>query len=568
MNASRFAARLALPIPWTVALMALCVVTGLLTGAGVAAGQDATPTPTPQTQPGAPVIVDGVTLFRLQQRIGSVLPGERATLISNRIHSLISNPFLPEVRLELIDGPDYTDVVANLGSDAGSEILLTVTNADALAAGRNRYQLASEWEAALETAIETGKARYGVRSMVFAALEALVALLIVFLAFKGTNRLYRRAAAWLDAGPNEQSRFRVLRNLELYQSGALNRVLRAALRWARVAFWALGIIVLVPVLFSFFPQTQAVARSVAGYVRKPLVEVWDGVTGYLPNLVFVAVILFLLWALTRVVTLVFREIERGTIRIAGFEPEWSRLTARLVMFMIVAGGAVVIYPYLPGSDSAAFKGVTVFIGLVLSLSSTSAVANIVAGIIQTYTGAFRIGDVISLNGVTGEVVARTLLVTRVRTWKNEIVSIPNSLALNNDVLNYPGMVRQGGLTLPWRQVHELMISAALGTPDILAAPPPFVLQTALNDYNASYQLNAYTDQPQRIPRIYSALHQNIQDCFNAAGVEIMSPAYAALRDGNNVTTPASYLPPAYQPPSFRVTPVATTPAPSSHDPNK
>lgn len=514
--------------------------------------------------PGAPVIVDGAILFRLQQRVGSISPVERAQLISTRINGLVSNPFLPDVRLDLVDSPGNTDIVAGLSSGGDTEVLITVTDADAAAAGIGRYQLAETWKSALDSAIQSGKARYGVKSMVLAVLEALLALLILFAVVKVTNKVYARLAAALDAGPSENSRFRVLRNLDLYQSGALNRVLRTALRWARVLFWILLVIVIIPVLFSFFPQTQAVAQSVLDYVRQPLVAVWDGVTGYMPDLIFVAVIIFLLWALTRVVNLVFREIEKGTLRISGFDPEWARFTARIVNFLVIAGGGVIVYPYLPASDSAAFKGITVFLGLIFSLSSTSAVSNIVAGIILTYTGGFRVGDVIKLDTVTGEVTAKTLLVTRVRTWKNEIVSLPNSLALNHDVLNYSALARQGGLVLhtevtigynvPWRRVHELMIEAARATPDILSTPAPFVLQTSLNDYHISYELNAYTDQPASIPRIYSGLHQNIQDCFNEAGVEIMSPAYSALRDGNEITVPSSYLPASYEVPSFRVAP--------------
>lgn len=570
---------------WAAAVMLTVLLAASFLGAAqVASAQEATPpvtaspvraptsTPAPiealktgvNSATGAPVVVDGMILFRLQQRVGSISPTERAVLISQRISALISNPFLPSVQLELVDSPGNTDVVADLGPDAKKEILLTVTDADAAATGLDRYELATVWQVALDSAIQAGKQRYGVKSMLFAILETVVACLVLFLVFKGTNRLYARIAKTLDAGPSERSRLAALRNLDLYQSGTLNRGLRSALRWARVLLWILLLGVFVPILFSFFPQTQTLAQHVVAYVQQPLVAVWDGVTSYLPNLVFVAVIIFLLWALTRVVNLVFLEVEKGTLRIGGFDPEWSRLTSRIVNFLVIAGSIVIIYPYLPGSESAAFKGVTVFVGLVLSLSSTSAVANVLAGIIQTYTGAFRVGDVICMNDVTGEVVARTLLVTRVRTWKNEIVSIPNSLALNNDVQNYSGMARQGGLILhtevtigydaPWRQVHQLMLDAARATPGVLPDPPPFVLQTALNDYNVSYQLNAHTDQPTRIPRIYSALHQNIQDCFNQAGVEIMSPTYAALRDGNQVTVPASYLPPTYEAPGFRVAP--------------
>ena len=179
--------------------------------------------------------------------------------------------------------------------------------------------------------------------------------------------------------------------------------------------------------------------------------------------------------------------------------------------------------------------------------------------------SFTIGDRVKIGDVTGDVIEKTMLVTRVRTTKNEIISIPNSTILTSHIINFSSDAPDKGLILhtpvtigydaPWRQVHQLLIGAALATEFIEKEPKPFVLQTSLDDFYVSYQINAYTRAPNRQAATYSLLHQNIQDKFNEAGVEIMSPHYRAQRDGNQTTVPADYLPAGYQAPHFRVKPV-------------
>jgi small-conductance mechanosensitive channel len=265
----------------------------------------------------------------------------------------------------------------------------------------------------------------------------------------------------------------------------------------------------------------------------------------------------------KAIHLVFRAIGAGAVTFRGFHRDWAAPTYNIVRFLVIAFAVVVMWPYLPGSGSDAFKGVSLFVGVLFSLGSSGAVGNIVAGVVLTYTRAFQIGDRVKIGETTGDVLERTLLVTRVRTIKNVEVTIPNGAVLGNQVVNYSSQADTHGLILhttvtigydaPWKQVHELLIAAARATPEILEDPAPFVLQTSLDDFYVSYQINAYTRNPSVMARTYSALHQNIQDQFNEGGVEIMSPHYGALRDGNQVTIPAQQLPKNYQTPAFRLT---------------
>jgi small-conductance mechanosensitive channel len=220
----------------------------------------------------------------------------------------------------------------------------------------------------------------------------------------------------------------------------------------------------------------------------------------------------------------------------------------LLRFFTFALALVAAYPFLPGSNSPVFRGITIFVGFLLSLGSTALATNIISGIVLTYTRGLRVGDRVKIGATIGDVVERTILVTRLRTIKNVVISIPNSMVINNEIINYSTLPTDEGLILhttvtigydvPWRTVHDLLVNAALSTTNIQAVPKPFVLQTSLDDYYISYELNAYTLTPKRMAVIYSELHQNIQDYFNNADVEIMSPAYMAYREGNTITIPS------------------------------
>jgi small-conductance mechanosensitive channel len=181
------------------------------------------------------------------------------------------------------------------------------------------------------------------------------------------------------------------------------------------------------------------------------------------------------------------------------------------------------------------------------------------------------GDRVRIGETVGDITEKTLLVTRVRTIKNVEITIPNGTVLSSQVVNFTTLAAEHGLILnttvtigydaPWARVHELLIEAARRTEHILSEPAPFVLQTALNDFYVSYELNAYTDRPDVMAATYSQLHQHIQDAFNEGGVEIMSPHYGALRDGNATTIPAAHLPADYRAPAFRVAVDANNEAP-------
>ncbi len=352
-----------------------------------------------------------------------------------------------------------------------------------------------------------------------------------------------------------------IQNFTLVDRTTWMRAAGLLLRAGRLVILLLALYIYLPIVFSLFPATRGIALRLIDYIIEPLTYVGVAVLDYLPKLFFVLVIAAATRFLLRLLALLFEAVGEGKIVIQGFYADWAKPTFNLVRLLVIAFALVVVFPYLPGSSSPAFQGVSIFLGVLLSLGSSSAISNVIAGLVLTYMRPFQLGDRIRVNDLEGDVVEKTLFVTRLRTPKNIEISITNAQIIGQPIVNYSTMARQGGILLhtsvtigydaPWARVESLLIEAAHRSPRILAEPPPFVLQTALQDFYVNYELNAWTSDPHHMAEAYSELHRHIQDCFNEAGVEIMSPHYRALREGNETTIPASYRPSDYHPPRFR-----------------
>jgi len=355
----------------------------------------------------------------------------------------------------------------------------------------------------------------------------------------------------------------VLKNITLLTEDQIVLILQRLVSLFNIALNIFLLYIFIPVVFSYFSFTRTWVDTLFGWILSPIKTVASTFISYIPSLIFIAVIVMINRYVIRLSRLFFDEIKTGNISFPGFYPEWADPTHKIVRFMIIVFTLIVVYPYLPGSESEAFKGISIFLGVLFSLGSTSIIANMVAGVILTYMYAFKTGDRIKIGETSGEVIEKTLLVTRLKTIKNVVVTIPNSSVLSSHIINYSLLASETGLILhtsvtigydvPWRDVHNALLEAAARCGEnIRKEPAPFVLQTALNDYYVAYELNVYTDRADRMAAIYSDLHCNIQDVFNEKGIEILSPAYSAIRDGNHTTIPESYMPENYTVPGFIV----------------
>lgn len=352
-----------------------------------------------------------------------------------------------------------------------------------------------------------------------------------------------------------------IKNIQLFSEERLVEITALSERILRNVFIFIATYLLIAFVFSNFEYTSGWTDKLLSYILNPAKNVFNEFVNYLPNIFTIAVIIAIIHYVNKVLKFIFDEIGKKAITFKGFLPEWSEPTYKIVRFLLIVFGAIVIFPYLPGSSSPVFQGFSVFLGVLLSLGSSSAISNIVAGVVITYMNPFKIGDRVKIAETTGDIIEKSLLVTRIRTTKNVNITIPNSMILGSHIINYSSSIDKGlilhttvtiGYDVPWEQVHKLLISAAIDTPDILTDPAPFVLQTGLEDFYVSYEINAYTQKPNQMAKIYSDLHKNIQNKFNEAGVEIMSPHYSAIRDGNKTTIPDDYLPKDYKTPGFGI----------------
>lgn len=498
----------------------------------------------------------GSTIFTIYSGLGPFNPSQRAALAEQKIRSLAKSPFYNGDSIKIFRS-DLAFAVMY-----GESIITSVFEEDAKAEGSSREAIARSREAKIIVAIKQHRKDTNLVEILknagFSVGILVIFIILINLIYKLSRKLATKMAGWQD---------RIMKLLHLKEYQFLNRerqlaillILLKILRWVVIL---LLLIVSLLTIFYLLPWTKAfsigILQSVINPVRNLLVSLW----GYLPNLITIIVIIILSRLVIRLFKFLKREVENNTLTIPGFYPDWALPTFNILRVLIILFTIVAVWPYLPGSGSQVFQGVSVFFGLVFSLTSASSLSNFMAGLTITYTRAFKLGDRVRIGDVTGDIIEKSMLVTKIRTIKNEEITVPNTKIMNSEVTNYStcapdlGLIMHTTVTIgydaPWRQVHQLLTDAALNTDQILKNPAPFVLQTALNDFYISYQLNAYTRAPNDMAVIFSRLHQNIQDSFNKAGVEIMSPHYKSVRDGNTIAIPEEYREMDYKPPAFRI----------------
>jgi small-conductance mechanosensitive channel len=328
-----------------------------------------------------------------------------------------------------------------------------------------------------------------------------------------------------------------IKKLHLLSTKQILGVIEFVLRILKYVLTLLQLYLTLPIIFSLFPLTQNLAGKLFGYILNPLKNIAAGLISFIPHLITIVIILWVAKYALRLLKFFATQIEKERLVIPGFYADWAAPTFNILRVLVYAFTVVVIYPYLPGSGSAVFQGVSVFIGVIFSLGSSSAIGNLIAGLVITYMRPFKVGDRIQFQNITGFVVEKSLTVIRIRTHKNEFVTFPNTMVLNSSIVNYntsadekeEGLILHADVTMgygvPWTQVHEILIAAALKTGHVQTEPKPFVLQTALDDFYAKYEINAYTKDVDLVPRIYSELYQNLQDGFREAGISLTAPAY-------------------------------------------
>lgn len=367
--------------------------------------------------------------------------------------------------------------------------------------------------------------------VLYALLALAVAGMLIWLWTRTLERMRMRIRAW------KGTRIHTIRfqKMVLLSEDRIVALLVSLLGVARL----LGCLVLLAawaiVTLNFFPATQQLEEQALDYLTEPLTAVALGIVHYIPKLLFIVFAIVAGRVLLKGVYFFFRQIELGTVRFRGFHPDWAGPTYQLAKTLVVVFVVIIIFPYLPAASSGAFKGISVFLGVLVSLGSSSAVGNIVSGVVLTYMRPYQVDDYVRIAQTEGRVIERSLLLTRVQTPQNEIVTIPNAQILAGQMVNYSGMAAGDGVILhmplalgyqvPFAKIEPLLMEAVRRTPELEQTPAPYVMHVGLDNTVARYELNAYTRKPLRLPYIYSDLRFNVQAVFAEAGVDLTSPVY-------------------------------------------
>ncbi len=476
----------------------------------------------------APVKIDGKTLF-LVRGISSFPADQRAALISKRIKKAAANNSIPADSVKIINGAEYLMVFA------GVDFIMNIYEADAESEKISRSALATLIHDKTVEALRLYREQRSRPVLIKNSIHAIAAAILYVTLLFSILWLLKKIKAWIRRKIKLKADFLENKSFKLISSDQIWSVYESIFRILKFLTVLILSVISLEYIFGLFPWTNSILISTLNLIVDPLQTMGLGIINYIPSLFFLIVIFLVTRYLLKLIRLFFNSINKGVIEIHNFHAEWALPTFRIIKIFITAFAVILAYPYIPGSSSAAFKGVSVFLGLLISIGSSSLIGNIMAGYSMTYRRAFKKGDLIQVNDIIGIVDDQKLMVTRLRSYKNEEIVIPNSVLQSSNIINFSSKSSEKGLVLhtivgigyetPWRQVDSMLIQAADRTEGLLKQPPPFVLKRSLGDFAVNYEINAYCHDVQKMLLLYNELHQNILDVFNENNVQIMTPAY-------------------------------------------
>ena len=491
--------------------------------------------------PGAPLIIDGDTLLVLYTRRGGILPETRVEDIREKIMEEGKRITLFSDSVYIFDSEFTTDIMI------GENLVMSVTDNDGLWQNKTRQELAAEYRTIIEAKIEQLHAQYGLKRKLMGVVYVLGAMLALGLLIWATNYCYRHWRYRLLRRLLRRTRPLAIKDYEvlnLHRQGILFLTSFNVLRYL-VIF--LLLFIFVPMFFVAFPETKSFTFTIFGYVWNPFVNILKSVLGFLPKFFQIIVIIICFRYLVKGLQYLMNEIGSGRLKINGFYADWAQPTYLILRVLCYSFMIVMIWPLLPSSESEVFQGVSVFIGIIVSLGSSSIIGNAMAGMVMTYMRPFHVGDFIKYGDTEGFVIEKSVLVTRIRTRKNDVITIPNSNLMTSQTTNYTFSAHNYGIVvhtkvtigydMQWQKIRDLLLDAAAKTSHLQKKPEPFVRITALDDFYVEYEINAYTRKSDLLGDIYSELHQNILDSFHSNGVEIMSPHIFAHRNDLELQIP-------------------------------
>ncbi|MFZ4463965.1 MAG: mechanosensitive ion channel family protein [Bacteroidales bacterium] len=476
----------------------------------------------------APVKVDGKVLFKVRG-ISSYTADQRALAISTRIIKVAADTTITTDSLKILADKDLHQIFC------GETLIMNVYEMDAKLEKISRGMLAEAKKNKIIETIKSYRNDRSVDSLVSKSVHALIAAALLILIMIGLLWLIKKINIRIQERYKTSINSVDDKSFNLIKSDQLWKAFQIVFRTLKVIIIVVVLAVFLQYILSLFPWTNNIAAYTLELILNPILIITKNFVKFLPSLAFLVVIFIITRYLLKLIKLFFTGIGQGAIEIKDFDPDWAIPTYNILRIVIIAFAVIIAYPYIPGSESMAFKGVSVFIGLLFSLGSSSFISNVIAGYSLTYRGAYKIGDRIKVGETVGIVIEQKLLATRLRSLKNEVIIIPNFVLLNSNIVNYNSKAKELGLILhttvgigyetPWRQVDAMLKLAADRTSGLLKKPEPFVLKQSLGDFAVNYEINAYCNDVPNIQFHYNELHQHILDVFNENNVQIMTPAY-------------------------------------------
>jgi len=492
----------------------------------------------------APVVVDGHVLFHVRG-VSSLTAGDRARRIHAQIVAAAKDP------ATIVESLAVTDENGISRISRGSQVIMAVVDADAAIEQVDRAILARAHLLRIQEGISLYRNNRTPGALWRDITRALIATGIFLVAVLALFWVRSHVDAYLVARLDARIKSVETQSFKVMPADRIWEAVRNALKAVRLMLVVALLLVYVGYVLAQFPATRGLSSNMVTFALGPLDVIVQGVLGSVPGLMFLAVLFVLLRLSLRMVRLFFAGLERGAFHVGTFDPEWAQPTYKIIRIVVVAFGLVVAYPYIPGAQSAAFQGISIFAGIMFSLGSSTAIANIVAGYMLIYRRAFKIGDLIRVGEHIGEVTTRRLQVTHLRSPKNEEIIIPNSQLLTSEVVNFSSIGRRQGLILhtevaigystPWRQVEAMLIDAAQRTQGLGSDLGAFVFEKQLGEFAVTYELNVYCTNVNAMRALYSALHRNVLDVFNEHGVQIMTPAYEGDPEQPKIVAPKDWF---------------------------
>ncbi len=477
----------------------------------------------------ATVVVDGKNLFEVSGVSGLLAPS-RARTIADNIVTVARSSADTTVSMTVEEHDFGHRILAN-----GREIM-TATSVDAEREGVSDTDiLAYVYSRQIEQAIIAWRRDRSEQALERGLINGVV-WTTAFAIFTGLLFwLNRRLPVWNDRILSRYLSAVEEATQEIVRTRAVADVSAVAAKGLLAILFLIALYYYVSVVLFSFAQTRPIAVILLNYVSDPIRHALRAIVDFIPSLVVLIIIFLVTRYLVRLARVTFANIEAGTVRLHGFQRHWVWPTYNLIRAFLIVSAIVLSYPYIPGSDSAAFQGMSILLGVMVSIGSNSVVANVLAGLFVIYRQSTTVGDIIKIGDYVGEVSSIKLTETHLRSYKNEMISIPNAQLLNSEVVNYSQRIDGQGLIVHTtvgigydehhRKIEALLLEAARLTEGVKKSPPPFVLRKDLGDFAVTYEINGHAARNAHIPRLLSELRANVLDVLHAAGVQIMSPHY-------------------------------------------